>query len=103
MKQYLIDFNELPWESQMTGHRYKISRQRNRQLRLVECTKDMEPRWCEKGHIGFVLDGKLEIRFENNVLVFNSGDGIFIPDGDEHKHMPRALTDVVRFILVEDV
>ena len=87
----------------MTGLRARKRIQDGKQLRLVEYTKDMEPHWCEKGHIGYVLDGQFEIRFEREVIVFNQGDGIFIPSGKEHKHMGRVLSDVVKVIFVEDV
>ena len=35
--------------------------------------------------------------------IYNPGDGIFIPSGPEHKHMGRALTDLVRAVFVEEV
>ncbi|UCE19404.1 MAG: cupin domain-containing protein [Gemmatimonadota bacterium] len=103
MIEYKVDFDSIPWESPMTGLRARKKIQENKQLRLVEYTKEMEPHWCEKGHIGYVLDGQFEIQFEKKVIVFNPGDGIFIPSGPEHKHMGRVLSDVVRVIFVEDV
>ncbi len=65
--------------------------------------KDMPLHWCEKGHIGCVLEGRFEIRFPGEVHVYNEGDGVFIPAGAEHKHMGRALTDMVRVVFVEEV
>lgn len=99
--QFLVDFNALSWETQ-TGFRHKIIKQGSNRLRLIEYTKHLEPHWCEKGHCGFVLDGKLEISFNTDVVVFNPGDGILIPDGAEYKHMLRILSDVARVFLVED-
>ena len=72
-------------------------------MRLVEYDKSMEPHWCEKGHVGYVLEGQFEIKFETDTVVFNPGDGIFIPSGKEHRHMGKVITDVVRVIYVEDV
>ena len=103
MIEYKIDFESVPWETPLKGLRARKRIQDSKQLRLVEYTKDMEPHWCEKGHIGYVLDGQFEIRFEREVIVFNQGDGIFIPSGKEHKHMGRVLSDVVKVIFVEDV
>ena len=99
---YLIDFNKVPWESPMKGVRHKAVERGGRRLRLVEYTKDLEPHWCENGHIGFILEGRFEIRFEGGALVFNPGDGIFIPAGPEHRHRGRALSDAVRVVFVED-
>jgi len=104
MKQYKVDFKSTPWETPAVGVRFKVYKQGGKQLRLVEFTDEfVEPDWCTKGHIGYILEGQLEINFNGRVVVFNPGDGLFIPAGEEHKHMGRALTDVVKLILVEDV
>jgi len=101
--QYRVDFDGIPWETPMPGIRFKVNKQGRRQLRLVEYTRDMPPHWCEKGHYGCVLEGQFEIKFTDKIEVFNPGDGVFIPAGAEHKHMGKALTEVVRVIFVEDV
>jgi quercetin dioxygenase-like cupin family protein len=103
MIQYRVDFNGVPWETPMPGVRFKVNKQGGKQLRFVEYTKDMPRHWCEKGHCGYVLEGQFEITFTDTVEVFNPGDGVFIPPGAEHKHMGKALTDVVRVIFVEEV
>ena len=102
MSEHKVDFESIPWQSPMAGVRCKINRRDGMQLRLVEYTGEMEAHWCDKGHVGYVLQGRLEIRFEEEVVVVNPGDGIFIPTGSEHRHMARALTDVVRVVFVED-
>ena len=45
----------------------------------------------------------MEVNFDGKLVIFNSGDGLFIPAGEEHKHIARVLTDVVKLILVEDI
>ena len=103
MTNYKVNFESISWQTPMAGLRAKIFRQGGRQLRLVEYMREMEPHWCEKGHIGYVLEGRFEIRFEKETLIFNPGDGIFIPPGNEHKHMGRVLSDIVKVVFVEDV
>ena len=103
MNQYKVDFNRMPWENPMQGIRLKVSKQGGKQLRFVEYTKNMPPHWCEKGHCGYVLEGQFEITFTDKVEIFSPGDGVFIPPGAEHKHMGKALTDIVRVIFVEEV
>ena len=103
MSQYKVDFESIPWETPTAGLRYKAERRGGRQLRVVEYTREMEPHWCDKGHIGCVLEGRFEIRFEGETAVFNAGDGVFIPPGPEHRHMGAALSDVVRVVFVEDI
>jgi quercetin dioxygenase-like cupin family protein len=71
---------------------------------LAEFSREfVEADWCTKGHIGYVLEGQIEIDFDGEAIVFGPGDGLFIPAGEEHKHKGRALGDVVRVVLVEDV
>jgi quercetin dioxygenase-like cupin family protein len=62
----------------------------------------VEPDWYRRGHIGYVLEGEMEIDFSGQRVLFSQGDGIFIPPGEEHKHKATVLTDVVRVILVEE-
>ncbi len=102
MSVYKIDFESLPWQTPMDGLRFRAVADGGRRLRLVEYTKAMKPHWCENGHIGYVLEGRFEIRFENETVVYDAGDGVFIPSGAQHKHMGRALTDVVKVVFVED-
>jgi quercetin dioxygenase-like cupin family protein len=83
--------------------RQKVYRSGDRQLRLVEYSRYMPPHCCEKGHYGYVLNGRMEIRFENEVHTFSSGDGVFLPSGPEHKHMAKILTDTATVFFVEDV
>jgi len=45
----------------------------------------------------------MEVDFDGKVIVFGTGDGIFIPAGEEHKHKGTALTEAVKVVLVEDV
>ncbi len=103
MTQYKVDFSTLEWQTPMDGVRFKVFRDGGRQLRLVEYTPDMPPHWCEKGHYGYVLDGRFEISYDDVTHVYGPGDGIFIPSGRAHRHMGKALTPVARVVFVEDV
>ena len=103
MERYRIDFESMAWESPADGVRFKAYEQDGKKLRLVEFAKQfVEPDWCTKGHIGFILEGKTEIDFDGKKEVFGPGDGVFIPAGQEHKHKGRVLTDTVKAILIED-
>ena len=46
-------------------------------------------------HIGYVLEGKMDITFADGTKTFSQGDGIFIPPGEPGKHRGRVLTDRV--------
>jgi ethanolamine utilization protein EutQ (cupin superfamily) len=97
-----VDFEALPWESPLEGMRHKLVRHGGRQLRLVEYSEAMEPHWCERGHIGCVLEGRFEITVGDEVLIFGPGDGVFLPAGPAHRHMGRVLGGPVRALFVED-
>ena len=102
--QYRIPFDAMSWEAPADSVRFKAHEQGGRKLRLVEFTEEfIEPDWCTKGHIGYILEGQMELDFDGDLIVFGPGDGVFIPAGPEHKHKDRVLTDKVKAILVEDV
>jgi quercetin dioxygenase-like cupin family protein len=99
-----VDFDQLEWQSPLPGARFKAHRAQGRQLRLVEFTEQfVEPVWCQKGHVGVVLEGELEIDFHGERIRYREGDGIFIPAGSETGHKARSITPVVRLVLVEDL
>ena len=103
MEQYRIDFDSMVWKEPADGVRFKAYEQDGRKLRLLELSKDfVEPNRCTKGHIGFILEGQIEIDFNGNVIVFGQGDGLFILAGEKHRHKARVLTDTIKMILVED-
>ena len=103
MEQCKIDFDSMPWKNPAVGVRFKAYEQGGRKLRLAEFGMEfVEPDWCTKGHIGYILEGQMEIDFDGKVVTFGPGDGIFIPAGEEHKHKAKILTDSVKVVLVED-
>jgi ethanolamine utilization protein EutQ (cupin superfamily) len=101
--EYLVDFEKRAWESPMKGLRFKALSHGSTRLRLVEYSDDMEPHWCENGHVGLILEGSFEIEFPGRTIVFGSGDGVFIPKGAEHHHRARVLSGPVRALFVEEV
>ncbi len=103
MDQYKVEFGDIPWEAPAPGVRFKRFERLGRQIRLVEFSKGfVEPDWCRRGHIGYVLDGRCEIDFDGHVVQYGPGDGIFIPSGEDHRHKATVLSDTVIVILVED-
>ena len=103
MNQYRIDFKTIEWESPVNGIRFKAYEQKGRKLRLVEFLKEfVESDWCTKGHIGYILEGQMEIDFNGKKEIFGPGDGVFIPSGEKYKHKGKVLTEKFKVILVED-
>jgi quercetin dioxygenase-like cupin family protein len=103
MNQYKIEFESMEWQVPAEGVRFKAFESGGRKLRLLKFSKGfVEPDWCCDGHVGYILEGQMEIDFNGDVITFGPGDGVFIPAGEEHKHKGRVLTDKVTAILVED-
>jgi hypothetical protein len=98
-----VDFDSIPWQSPAPGARFKAWERNGSRLRLAEFTKEfVEADWCIQGHVGYVLEGVIEVDFHTGQEIFVAGDGLFIPPGDEHGHKARAITNSVTLVLVED-
>ncbi len=103
MDEAKINFAELSWDESNVGIRSKAVVRNGRKLRLVEFTSAfVEYDWCIKGHIGYVLDGELEINFSDRMERFSAGDGIIIAGGEAERHKAKVVDSIVRLILVED-
>ena len=101
-EQTRVEFEEMPWEEPAPGVRFKAICREGRKLRVVEFTSDfVEEDWCSKGHIGYVLEGALEVSFPHMTARFSAGDGIFILGGDAEKHKARVVGEKAILILVE--
>jgi quercetin dioxygenase-like cupin family protein len=99
-----VAFQEMPWQTSASGVRFKVQRLESQQLRLLEFTPELHhPHWCETGHVGLVLEGAMEVSFaEGPAITFHAGDGVCIRAGHAERHRPKALTERVRLIFVED-
>jgi quercetin dioxygenase-like cupin family protein len=100
---YKINFDQIEWESPIAGVRHKYIDQVGHRIRLVEYSNEMPPHWCEKGHCGYLLRGKMEIEYSDTKIIYNPGDGIFIPDGPEHKHKGKVLSEQALVFFIEKV
>jgi hypothetical protein len=101
---FRVAFDKEEWISIAPGARHKTVACCGKLLRIVEFTPDFhETDWCLKGHIGYVLEGALEIDFDGRPIQYQTGDGIFILAENKNRHKARSLTDVVRLFLVDDI
>gem|GEM_PF-7093559 len=39
--------------------------------RLVEYSKGMPEHWCERGHLEYVLEGGMEVRFGDEIVAYS--------------------------------
>ncbi len=104
MKDYIILFDALPWETPAPGVRTKSFDQGEKKLRLVEFTQEFtEQEWCTKAHIGLVLEGEMEVNFNGVIRRYKAGDGLLIPKGEQHRHRHHATIRTTKLFLVEEV
>ena len=104
MESFKVRFDAIEWQRALPGARFKAFREGSRQLRLLEITFEfVEPEWCEKGHVGIVLKGEIEIDFNGRVVRYPEGSGIFIPSGATSSHKARAISSAALLFLVEEV
>jgi len=97
-----VAFDSVPWDILAPGARHKVYRDGDTVLRLIEFTHGfVEPDWCLRGHVGYVLAGDLDVDFAGAIEHFTAGDGVFIPPGEAHRHKAIVVSDVVRLVLVE--
>jgi mannose-6-phosphate isomerase-like protein (cupin superfamily) len=98
-----VAFEAMPWQTSPVGVRFKLRQIGAQQLRLLEFSRDLDhPHWCTTGHVGYVVEGAMEVEFEDGRIVYQAGDGVAIPAGEGDKHRPRALSDRVRLVFIED-
>jgi quercetin dioxygenase-like cupin family protein len=97
-----VAFDSIAWDILAPGARHKVFRDADTFLRLVEFTHGfVEPDWCVRGHVGYVLAGDLDVDFDGTRVRFAAGDGIFIPPGEGHRHNAVVVSDAVQLVLVE--
>ena len=103
MVQRKINFQKMEWEQSMEGVKQKVYCVGKKLIRLVHYEKQMLPHWCEKGHYGMILHGNFRIEYNNQTLNYLQGEGVFIPEGPEHRHRATVISDYVEALFVEDL
>lgn len=105
MKDYRIQFDQLPWTSAAPGAEQKTVVHGNQRLRLVRFNDAfIEPDWCTAGHIGLVLSGTMRVNFSGRMVHYQQGDGLWIAEGEVAKHkVEMEPGTVVELVLFETV
>ena len=100
--KHKVKFDELEWIDAGDSMKFKRYQQGDQQIRLVHWGNAMKHEdWCIKGHYAFVIDGTAEISFADRTEIYEPGDVIFIPEGEEFKHRPKVLSNSFTFFSVE--
>ena len=87
MEDYLINFKEMDWEYPVSGVRHKVYVMGDQRLRLVEFSEEHEEEgWCTRGHVGYIIEGRITIDFSRRQVIYEKGDGLYIKEGEDDKH-----------------
>jgi hypothetical protein len=97
-----IDFDAMPWEILSPNSRQKRVERNGRVLRLLELDDGFaETEWCRRAHVGYVVNGELEVSFANFTTTWRSGDALVVNSGDEGRHRASVVRGPVRLFLIE--
>ena len=103
MSPFKIDFASMEWQQVRPDVRQKSYCEGSQIVRLVEFgTTDGPEHWCEVGHIGYVLKGALSVSFNEQVVSFAAGDGLFIPSGAPSRHRAVSITPGTVLLMIGD-
>jgi mannose-6-phosphate isomerase-like protein (cupin superfamily) len=96
------NFSRQSWKQVTPLARQKTMTLGDKRIRLLELAPGFEElEWCLRGHIGYVLDGSLEIEFQNGTQKFEPGDVLAVEPGCHHKAR-RTNQKVTLFVVDED-
>lgn len=86
-KKWKILFKQIPWEVTRPGLKEKVVEHEGHRLRLLHFNEEFkELDWCRNGHIGYVINGSMDVDFGDCRMTYGAGEGIWIEAGEEEKH-----------------
>lgn len=93
-----IRFPNLPWEpGAHPNERKKAARAGG--ATLLEFGPDFrDPNWCENGHAGFVIEGRLGLEFRGRSEVIDSGEAFLVDPGTPHRAYNPGPGRVLLFV-----
>lgn len=94
----------MPWNTVTDGARQKVVVSGQTRVRLLELTDAfVEQEWCTRAHVGYVVEGDLELTFQTGSMNLGIGDAFVLREGESDRHRAKALGPRVVLFLVEDV
>jgi quercetin dioxygenase-like cupin family protein len=96
-----IDFARLDWDgwASEVPARIKAAEVDGQRLRLIELGPGfVEPQWCDKGHVGYVVSGQYITDLEGDTWTLQAGNGFILPPGTRHRSRNTGPLPAVVFI-----
>ena len=96
-----IDFASLAWDgwNSETLARVKMAEADGYELRLFELGPGfVEPNWCTRGHLGFVVSGQYITDLDGGTLHMRAGQGFVLPPGTRHRSRNTGAMPAIVFL-----
>ncbi len=97
-----IDFASLAWDgwNSETLARVKQAEAEGYEARLFEMGPGfVEPQWCTRGHIGFVVSGQYITELDGGLLHMRAGQGFVLPPGTRHRSRNTGAMPAIVFLV----
>ncbi|HIF33594.1 MAG TPA: cupin domain-containing protein [Planctomycetaceae bacterium] len=88
-----FSLEQLPWVQRSPGMREKVYEHGDRRFRIVEFTAAFrEPDWCVEEHVGYVLDGEIDVLVDGHTVTYRKKGVVDLPSGTRHRHNQTVET-----------
>lgn len=95
-------FRKLPWQKVHEFASQKLIDDGEKRVRLLKLSPGFqEQEWCSRGHTGYVIDGALVMKFEQDSVTYDAGDAILVSSGQAHKAHTGSSSALL--FLIDDV
>lgn len=98
-----IRFDRMSWESVKPGFQIKSADSGGCTIRMASYGPGfVDDYWCDKGHVGFVSEGRLTIMFDDGPQHYKAGDAFRIPPGRATRHKVSQPLGQAAVVFVTD-
>jgi quercetin dioxygenase-like cupin family protein len=97
-----VDFQALAWDgwASEVPARIKVAQAGGQRLRLLELGPGfIEPEWCEKGHVGYVVSGQYVTDLDDGMWTMHAGQGFILPTGTRHRSRNTGALPAIVFVV----
>ena len=103
MNEQIERFSNMEWQQVSEVAQQKLIDDGEKRVRLLKLeTGFQEQEWCNRGHTGYIIDGTLDMEYEDGRSEkYASGDPFLISSGEPHK--ARVVSGRVKLFLVDDM
>jgi quercetin dioxygenase-like cupin family protein len=102
MTGHQVDFAALSWNgwSSEALARVKDAEAEGYEVRLFEMGPGfVEPQWCSRGHIGYVVSGQYVMDLDGQTLYMQVGQGFVLPPGTRHRSRNTGSMPAIVFLV----